>query len=395
MTPETARADGEVGPRLPVRGSRLQTVLLVGVAAVAISAAAIAVWYKLTHKPEAAASTPATLFPEKNFSLEEPTSPWVQDGAMQAMLGSPYVRVYKRDNPEAFIAIGARDYTTQEPRPSELVQALKGPLARLLVAGTLRQAAIPDGTTWFGLPVSGFNFRGQLRSGAVVEGEAYTVSHKGLGYWFLAWTGENQIFAEQREAFAKVRARCKFLDQRADWTTKQPNVVAFKNNVLGYSIRDGEGIWTEETNEQRVKDEDPKADKYFTARIKPKTSDFANEAELVIFVLDSTGDPLQQGRAYVEERENRDVENRGKTTFQAHAEDTTLDQPNPVDGNAPFVLLKSKNDRSEMMRLWAISAIKIGDKTVVACAKCPFTTDDRELFERKFVMLVRSLRADQ
>ena len=93
------------------------------------------------------------------------------------------------------------------------------------------------------------------------------------------------------------------------------------------------------------------------------------------------------------ERENRDVENRGKTTFQAHAEDTTLDQPNPVDGNAPFVLLKSKNDRSEMIRLWAISAIKIGDKTVVACAKCPFTTDDREQFERKFVMLVRSLRA--
>jgi len=395
MTPETARADGEEGPRLPVRGSRLQTVLLVGVAAVSLAAAAIAVWYKLTHKPEGESADAATYFPEKNFALEEPTKPWEQDGAMQGILGSPYLRVYKRDNPEAYIAVGARDYETQEPRPGDLIGMLKAPLAKLLAAKTLEQFPIPDGTIWFGLPVKGFTFRGQLRTGAAVEGEAYAVAHKGIGYWFLAWTGENQIFAEQREVFAKVRAKCKFLDQRTSWTARQANVVEFKNNVLGYSIRDCEGIWTEETDEKRVRDEDPKADKYFTARIKSKSSDFAHEAELILFILDSSGDALQQGRAYVEERENRDVENRGKTTFQAHIEDTTFDPPNPVDGNAPFMLLKSKNDRSEMMGLWAISAIKIGTKTVVACAKCPFTADDREQFERGFVVLVKSLRADQ
>jgi hypothetical protein len=392
MTPEKARADGEEGPHLPVRGSRLQTILLVGVAAVSLAAAGIAVWYKVTHKPEASTKDSATLFPEKNFSLEEPASPWVQDGTMQGMLGSPYLRVYKRDNPEAFIAVGARDYETQEPRPGDLLQSLKAPLAKILVPKTLEQQPIPEGTTWFALPVKGFNFRGQLKSGAVVEGEAYAVSHKGLGYWFLAWTGENQIFAEQREMFAKVRAKCKFLDLRGNWTARQANVVEFKNNVLGYSIRDGEGIWTEETDEKRVKDEDPKADKYFTARIKPKTSDFAHEAELVIFILDSKGEPLEQARTYVVERENRDVESRGKTSFQAHSEDTTFDSPNLVDGNAPFVLLKSKNDRSEMMHLWAISAIKIGNKTVVACAKCSFSPDDREQFERRFVVLVKSLR---
>ena len=144
-----------------------------------------------------------------------------------------------------------------------------------------------------------------------------------------------------------------------------------------------------------MKDEDPKADKYLTAKIKPRSSDFANEAELVILVLDAKGDPLEQGRAYIEQRENGDVENRGKTSFQAYAEDTAFDAPNPVDGNAASMLLKSKNDRSEMSRLWAISAIAIGDKTVVACAKCPFTAEDREQFERKFVVLVKSLRADR
>jgi hypothetical protein len=262
------------------------------------------------------------------------------------------------------------------------------------VAKTLEQQPIPDGTTWFGLPVKGFNFRGQLRSGAVVEGEAYVVANKGFAYWFLAWTGENQIYAEQRETFAKVRSACKFLEQRSNWSPKQASVVDFKNNVLGYSIRDGEGIWTEQTDEKWVKDEDPKADKYFTAKIKSRGSDFAHEAELLILVLDASGDPLQKAQAYIAERENRDVENRGKTTFQPHTEDTAFDQPNPIEGDAPYVLLKSRNDKSEQTRLWAISAITIGDKLVVACARCPFSNEDREQFERRFVVLVKSLRAN-
>ena len=394
MTPETARADGEEGPRLPVRGSRLQTLLLVGVAAFALAGAAVAVWYKLTHKPADPSSDSATRFPEKNFSLEAPDGPWVQDGAMQDLLGKGYLRVYKRENPDAYIAIGAQDFKDAEPRPSQLRNGLKLPLSRLLAPRTLVQQSIPAGTTWFGMDVSGFNFRGQLRAGSIVEGEAYYVSYQGIGYWFLAWTGENEIYMEQKEAFAKVRRRCQLLDLREKWTPSQSNVVAFKNNTLGYAILDGEGIWTEETNEQWVKAEDPKADKYLTAKIKQTGDDFAQEADLVILVLESSGTPLEQARAYLEKRENADVENRGNTTFQIHSEDLTLDEPNPVAGKAPYVLLKSKNDKTEVSRLWAISALRIGDKTVVACAKCSFTLEDRELYERKFVVLVRSLRAD-
>ena len=52
MTPETARSDGSEGPRLPVRESRLQTALLVGVTAFALAGAGVAVWYKVTHKTE-------------------------------------------------------------------------------------------------------------------------------------------------------------------------------------------------------------------------------------------------------------------------------------------------------------------------------------------------------
>ena len=394
MTPETAKPDGETRPRLPVRRSRFQTAVLVGVAAVALAGAAIATWYRLTHKPGGTHSDRALTIPERNLALEDPPSPWVLDGGMQSTFGAPYIRVYKRDNPDAIMAIGARDYETRNPRPSELTRALKQPLLRFLVAGTLREEeTIPEGTTWLGVPVRGFNFRGQLKTGAVVNGEAYAVTHQGFGYWFLAWTGENQIYEEQRSVFAKFRKGCRLLHERDNWAPRQANVVEFKNNVLGYTIVDGEGIWKEETDEKMVKAEDPKADKFLTAKIKQPGSDFASEAELTIFVLDSQGDPLEQGRAYVEARENRDVENRGKTIFQPLTEDTSFDPPNPVEGNAPFVLLKSKNERSDQTRLWAISAISVKKQTVVACARCLFTHDDRELFERKFGVLVRSLHA--
>ena len=394
MTPEIARADGAASPRLPVRSSRLQTVLLVGVAAVGLAAAAIAVWYKLTDKPEVIAQDPVTKVPDKNFSFVEPAGPWTQDGEMQGTLGSPFLRVYKRDNPEAFIALGAKDFVDRTPQAGELQQPFLLALRRLLTADTLKMQSIPEGAEWFGRAVGGFTFRGQLKNGSIVEGEAYHVVHQGIGYWFLAWTGENQIYAEQKEVFAKVRSQFKWLGLRDDWIARRAAAIRFTNNVLGYSILDGEGIWTEVTDEKAVKAEDPAADKFFTARIKRKGSDFPHEAELVILVLDSRGDdPFDQARKYIEERENQDVENRGKTTFELHNEDTSLDEPNAVEGNAPFMLLKSRNSVSEQSALWALSAIRIGDKVVAARAKCSFTQEDREQFERKFVVLVRSLRA--
>ena len=396
MTPMAARRDGEHGPRLPARSSLLQTLVLVGVAVFGLVAAGIAVWYRLSPKPEETAPEPETQFLEMNFALVEPDKPWKQDGEMLGQLGSPFIRVYGRDNPEAFIALGARDFIDRAPRPGELREPLVLALGRLMTAGTLKEQPVPDGTEWLGRPAGGFTFRGQLKNGSVVEGEAYHAAHQGIGYWFLAWTGENQIYAEQKSVFAQVRSKCRLLGLRDGWSPRRTPTVRFTNNVLGYSILDGEGIWTEVTDEKEVKAEDPAADKFLTARIKQTGSDFLHEASLVILVLDAMeGDPLEEARKYVEERENRDVENRGKTVFEAHTEDTNFDAPNPVEGNAPYVLLKGRNTVSQRSALWAVSAIRVGKKLVVASATCSFTPAEREKFERKFVVLVRSLRAGE
>src|SRR5438552_12756737 len=130
----------------------------------------------------------------------------------------------------------------------------------MLEPGSLTEVD-PEESTWMGQPVKGFKVRGQLSTGPRIEGEAYAVTHQGFGYWFLAWTGEGDIYQEQKAAFADARKKCKLLDLRKDWKERQSPVVAFKNNVLGYTILDGEDIWKEETNEALVKGEDPLADK--------------------------------------------------------------------------------------------------------------------------------------
>lgn len=391
MTPDTAKADGEEGPRLPVKASKFQTAILVGVGVISLCAAGVAMWYKITHRNESSVSSGETLKDkDKNFSLEPPPKPWVRDEDMRARLGSPYIHVYKRENPEAYMAFGARDYPNSSPRPSDLDKGLEQALDKLLEKDTRKKYPVEGDSTWMGQETRGYKFSGALKSGGNGEGDARAFSHKGVGYWFVSWTGAD-LYDDQKAAFVEGRRRCKLLELRKDWKEKQSPVVPFKNTEIPYTILDAEGMWVEETNEARVKDEDPKADKYLITK-KDRKRDVNDEAELVVLLLDGSGNPLADARAYIEAQANKMKDIRGENKFSEHGGSLEGDPtPNTVDGNAEFVLLKSENslDRGHAW-LYAISAIKVGSKTVAVCAKCPWS--QRAAFDTKFVQIVKSLR---
>ncbi|MBA4186444.1 MAG: hypothetical protein C0467_00355 [Planctomycetaceae bacterium] len=391
MTPDTAKADGEEGPRLPVKASKLQTVLLVGVGIISLCAAGVAMWYKISHRNESSQSGGAILKDkEKNFSLEPPPKPWVRDEDMRAKLGSPYIHVYRREDPEAYMAFGARDYPNSSPRPSDLEAGLDRALEKILEKDTRKKYPEEGDKTWMGQETRGYKFSGALKSGGNVEGDARAFGHKGVGYWFISWTGSD-LYEDQKAVFAEGRRRCKLLELRKDWKEKQSPVVPFKNTEIPYTILDAEGMWVEETNEARVKDEDPKADKYLVTK-KDRKRDQNDEAELTIYVLDGSGNALADAKAYIEAQANKSVETRGKNTFTEHLGALEGDPtPNTVDGNAESVLMRSVNDRDPTHSwLYAISAITVGSKTVVASAKCQWA--QRAAFDTKFVQLVKSLR---
>jgi hypothetical protein len=394
MTPETARADNEEGPRLPVRESRLQTFLLVGVAAFALAGAAVAVWYKVTHKPEELPPGLASEFKELNFSFEPPPSPWKRDEDLRVKLGSPYKLVYRRDNPEAFMAFGARDFETREPRLSELDAGLNQALDGMVEPKTLK-VSDPPGNTWMGQEARAFKFRGQLKGGQVVEGEAFAVAHKGVGYWFLAWTGENEIYTEQKSAFADGRKRVKLLDRRKDWTPKQSNVVSFKGETTPYTILDADGVWRDVTDEEQLKAEDPNADKMLVLKF-GKKKDIQQVAHVVVFVLPAAaGDPLTEGRQFVTEKRAAEVRVAGDSYMVEFKERTGPPEGEPtgntVAATSPVVRLQSTVENAAgQSRLHVISAAKAGEKLVVVHAWCDLA--DRAEFEAMLVQLAGSMR---
>ena len=83
----------------------------------------------------------------------------------------------------------------------------------------------------------------------------------------------------------------------------------------------------------------------------------------------------------------------GMNTFTDHGSTLEGDPViNTVPGNAEYVLLKSTNSLDKTFNwLHAISAVKIGEKLIVAHAKCQWSA--RAAFDTKFVQLVKSLRA--
>ena len=395
MTPETARADDQEGPRLPVRGSPLQTLLLVVVGVVALAAAGVAIWYKVTNTGGPPPAGAAELRRDVNLRFEPPPSPWSPDKDTRARLGPPFFEVYRRENPEAFMAFGARDFADREPRPGELDDVLFRALGTVVGRDTLKTFENDFAKTWMGREARGFKFSGLAKEAGSVEGEAVAVSHKGVGYWFVAWTGANEIYAEQKPAFETGRSGCQLLQTREQWSPKIPPLAAYKNTTIGYAFVDSEHVWDEVEGEAEVKGQDPKADKFLVVYRDRKARNKEIDARLVVAVLDGGGDdPLADGQSHVEKQVNELAELQGRYTIKEHTDPPEGDPTNPADGNAPVKLLRATNETNPTYSwLYAVSAVKAGDKTVVLYAWCQWK--DRRKFDTKFIQVAKSLRANK
>ena len=258
---------------------------------------------------------------------------------------------------------------------------------------TLDPFEVPASTTWLGMDVKGFRFRGRLKSGPVIEGEAFYVSHKGIAYWFLAWCGENAIYEEQKSAFADLRAHCKLLDLRKDWQPKS-NVVSYKNNVVGYAILDADEIWQEITDEKDILAEDPNADKMLVLKLGNKRN-LQKVGTLVTYVLPAAGDPMTSARQFVMDKRIAEIKVAGEDYRVDFQDRTGTPEGDPtgnvVDANAPVIRFqRTVKDALNQNRLHVVSAVKSGEKIVVAHAWCDLA--DRAAFETNFMQIVGSLR---
>ncbi len=393
---ETSRIDGLEEPRSPVRTTRLQTFLLVCVTAVAVTSAAIIVWYKINQR-ETESNATANKYKELNFEFEPPTSPWVLDSDLRNELGSPFILVYKRDNPDACMAIGVKDYDPRSPRESELQKGLMQALEKILDMATFRPDPSQMRDPWMGQEVKGFKFHAQLKDGTTVDGEACRIAYNGIGYWFLSWTGENNIYEEMKHEFAETRRHCKLLDFRKDWRERQSAIVPFKGDRVDYTIFDAEGIW-EDDKDSDLKYEGEGADKVL--RIKKglkrgKKNDEIQDSKLVVYVLSRSGDPLEVARDHVTGLRQEEIK-KGGADYKIDFTEITVPPegdpiPNPHDITpAPILRLKSVvKGAANQNRLHVISAAKIEEKIVVVHAYT--SLENKEILESLLIQIAGSL----
>ncbi len=357
---------------------------------------ALAIIFKLVRRPEPIPPETVTRLKDLNVEIDAPLSGWTHDDDTRAKLGPPYVFVYKRGNPEAYVAFGARDYDPSSPRPSELAEVRDLPLKKLF---STVQIEPPIESSWMGEPITsgnGHKFRAQSADELNWQGEVYSISHQGIGYWWVSWCGESD-FDGLKEEFAEFRNKVKLLNLRAKWTERQSNIIPYKGETVDYTILDADDIW-KETSIVPFKVRDPKLDKRLRIDATPKSDRKAlpDEAELRVYLLNEPGDPMDIARKFVEEKRIAEVAELAphlpKPTFDVITGDEQGDPPrNTVTRTASVVRLSSKvQHASSADQLIVISAIRIGEKVVVV--HCWGELAKRRVFETKFVQIASSLR---
>lgn len=389
--PPTAMTDADADEAEAIdRAGRRQTITLAVIVAVLLAGAGLAIYFQATSDPGPVHGRGGTEMPDFNFSFDPPGSAWSADDEMKVKLGAPVKLVYHRLDPDAYIAVGARDYDTRQPRAGELQDGLMGPL-RKLFENVRVEADVPK-AKWLGQDARAFQFRAQSREGNV-GGVCHAVSYKGIAYWAICWCGENDVEAVLPQ-FEAAREKFHLMDRREKWQPREGTTRDFRGEKADYRLTDAEGVW--QAADTRAEDEDPQADLYLKAKLKRRGQDFANEAELLVFVVDGGGgDPLQDARKYVEARRTAEIR-RANAEFTPTFKELTGDPDGPPSPNAgephsPVVRLQSTvPGASNQSRLIVVSGTRVGGKLVVVQAWCEWA--ERPAFETVFMQMAGSLR---
>ncbi|MFM8271724.1 MAG: hypothetical protein ACKODX_05250 [Gemmata sp.] len=404
----TATEDRDPDEPLPGRRtSTYQVAILTGIAAVLMAGTALAIVAKLVLKTRGGGRSGESVLRDKDRNINIDALPvgWTQDETTRQKIGTPYAYGFRRENPEAYLLFGAIEYGKgRSPRASEMRRDLELPMRKLF---TKYEEELPPESSWLGQPIrerQGFRFRAPSADGLIWQGEAYTVQTRGMAYFWLNWCSEGD-FDAMKDEFTKCRSRFQLLDDRKDWRESVPKEIDYKGATVPYTFGDAEDIWVEQkdTDVEPYKKLNPDLDRWLRINHTPRTDRRAlsDDADLRVYLLDGTNDPLGRAREYVEGLWTDHIKNSGGTlpapTFAELTDEVQGDSL--PKGATPVVRLASRvvdpaNPKkvlaSSESRLIVVSGARIGDRTVVLHCWCELAK--REVFEARFVQIASSLR---
>ena len=393
-----APPDAPAPPRRKSSGSGLPSTLLTvfGVLALLASAVGAVVLVAVSKKgatvPVASGDSEVRV-PDRNFAYAMPGAGWVKDNDTQNALGVNVFALRRDATPTAWVALAVIDYETRTPPPGELHEETLRHLNR--VFQDVPQTLASEPAKWGPHEARKCFFRAEHKATQVAcVGDAYAMSHKGVGYWFYAWAAEADAAALAGE-FDALRERLRTLDQRDKWVAAAAVEATFRGVKPSsrFRLTTPETIWAAPPLEPT--DEDPAAELLLKGVLKGRVRrDFNPEALAVVMVVPGTGGPAEVAEEYVRKRHTRDPSVFGPTAITEVTGDVAGDGPTDAVGGLPARRLKVSPggpDASKVAeKLVVFAAMKSGDAVVVAEANCPWSQKD--VWERRLVQFVGSLR---
>jgi hypothetical protein len=308
---------------------------------------------------------------------------WESDSSLKAPLRANCLTL-RRTNPNAWLALAAQDYKTNNPRDAtvryQAVERLDGYFKNL------EYDAKPD-TQLDGRPAQRLVFQGEVNE-VRMSGECFVVVNKGIAYWLMLWAPAEQV-ARVTDELADLRQRFSLRYERDGWTEKRPPVLVFRGKQAPYELRDAEGLWEAWPQPQ---DADPDADLFLQAHDPAAPEDVAKMARVLVLVLKLPAGRVGHSIQVAVQDHVKKQEERERTGARVELLDEGAGaewKPTQIgEASGQLVRLRIKGDNRN--RLVLLAVVQKEDHLVVI--ECDCGMKRRSLWERDFEQLLATFR---
>ena len=314
--------------------------------------------------------------PLHNCQFIVPPAPWAQDISLRVPTGANLLTLRRRD-PNAWLALAAKDYKTRTPRDAEVIDE-----------GVRRLEGYFRNFQWE--QKGDVDMAGQRAQHLIFQGEAnevrmsgvcYVLTARGIAYWLTLWTPAATADKEGAE-LRNMAERFSLLHERDGWAEKRPPVKTFRGTRLAYTLRDTEGIWEREPEPQNA---DADADLLLRGRDQADPKDVSRMAQVLVLVLGKQGDPAAAARSHLEAQEKKD-----NPAITVEPLSDKEDGARPVQvGNARGHVVALHVKGESRHRFVLLAAVRLPDHLLVV--QCDCDLKGRSLWERDFRQLLGTL----
>jgi hypothetical protein len=287
----------------------------------------------------------------------------------------------RRTEPNAWLALWAKDYKTYAPRDGQVFDEVSGRLLKFFT--DLEYEQQPD-VQLAGQRAMKLVFQGQAKDHGLMVGEAYLLVYKGIAYAILTWCPKDaqaQAFPE----FDDLRQRFALQGYRDNWVDKRVPLV-FHGVQAGYTLRDTQAIW----KKNKLLQDAFKADLAIEA-IDPNLPDSLNTASVRVQLQPKKADIAQAAAVARAELQKELLKEFPGTRIEVVTGTSgPLDREGLVGDQKGHIAKLHVLQGEGRERFVIVAVASAVEQTIALYCECPW--EKRNLWERDFDQLLGTFR---